>query len=159
MKVRRAEMADMMGLLDLGREMHARSCYAGRATLDERMFRNICVEARRLHGENCCIFVATDGEDKPAGLIIGVLDRLYAIAKEKCATDLFFYVRPGTHWSAMTGLMNSFIRWAKSRPDAIEIRIATSDAIAGADHERLGRYYRRLGMKPCGNVYRMEIAA
>lgn len=151
MPVRAAKFADILRLAELAVEMHQRSVYADRATMDIERFKKLCISAIQNHGKGACLFVAgTDGAPLE-GFILGVVDRLYGIAKEFYATDLFFYVSPAADARSASRLADSFLGWAEGAPGVIEVRPGVSGAME--DWSRAGRLWERKGLRLDGAMY------
>lgn len=157
-EVRPARFTDIPRLAELVGEMHARSVYADRATLDVKAFKALCVQAIQRHGKAACLFVAGGGGagDAPEGFIMGTVDRLFGISRETYATDLFFYCSERSHAHSAGRLLDAFLGWAETAPGVIEIRLGVSGAIG--DWRRAGALYRRRGMVADGAMYVRRIS-
>ncbi|RJF80956.1 hypothetical protein D3877_12035 [Azospirillum cavernae] len=149
--IRPAKFSDILGLADLIAATHQRSVYADRATLDVARFKTLCVSAIQSHGKGSCLFVAVSDDGTIGGFILGVVDRLYGIAKELYATDLFFCVAPGTDARAASGLADAFLSWAERAPGVIEVRPGVSGAVEG--WRRAGTLWERKGLRLDGAMY------
>lgn len=152
--IRPARFTDIPRLAALMGEMHARSVYAGRATLDIKAFKALCVQASRRHGRTACLFVAEGAEVD--GFIMGTVDRLFGISRELYATDLFFYCSERSHPRDAGALLDAFLGWAGGAAGVIEIRLGVSGAIG--DWRRAGALYRRRGMVADGAMYVRRIS-
>ncbi|CAO3403518.1 hypothetical protein [Azospirillum palustre] len=148
--IRPAKFADILRLADLAVEMHQRSVYADRATLEIARFKKLCIPAIQNHGKGACLYVADTG-GRVDGFIVGVIDRLYGISSEFYATDLFFYVSPTADARAASGLADAFLRWAEGAPGVIEVRPGISGAMEG--WERAGKLWERKGLRLDGAMY------
>lgn len=148
--IRPAKFADILQLADLAVEMHQRSVYADRATLEVERFKKLCIPAIQNHGKGSCLFIAENG-GRVGGFIVGVIDRLYGISREFYATDLFFYVSPTADARAASGLADAFLRWAKAAPGVIEVRPGISGAVEG--WERAGKLWEHKGLRLDGAMY------
>lgn len=140
--VRPAQFADILRLVDLAHELHARSVYAGRATADVPAFKALCVRSIRAHGLGACLFVS-EKDGNITGFIFGVIDKIYGILKEHYATDVLFYVSDEGAANDARDLIDSFISWASGVPSVIEIRCGISNAVM--DWKRTSKLYARKG--------------
>ena len=145
--IREAKYIDNIRLGELMREMHEKSAYAGRATLREDLFKNICITAISQHGKKACLFVE-EKDGVVESFIVGCLDRIYGISKEFYATDLFFYSSERASNRAAIGLLKAFTGWAESAENVIEIRLGITGTIGGWD--KLAKLYERLGYSQDG---------
>jgi hypothetical protein len=147
--IRPAKFADILALADLAVEMHQRSVYARRATLEIDRFKKLCIQAIQNHGKGSCLFVADAVTVE--GFILGVVDRLYGISREFYATDLFFYASPCADARAASCLADAFLGWATGVPNVIEVRPGVSGAM---EHwERAGKLWERKGLRLDGAMY------
>jgi hypothetical protein len=154
MAVRASKFADIIRLTDLMRELHQRSTYA-QFTLDEVAFRNLCINAARLHGKGGgCLFVA-EHKGVVEGFIIGAVSRLYNVGKEFEAHDVFFYHSDRGHPRDADGLVEAFHRWAETLPNVVEINMGATNA--AGDSARTAKLYRRRGMTQNGVLYQKRI--
>ena len=151
--IRSGRFGDIPRLTELFREMHARSKYATRATLDEKHVKSLIVQALQRHGathDGGTWVKVAEVNDVVEGFIIGVLDRVYHIGVELMATDLFFYCSPRSDVKAAGELLDSLVGWAKENPKVVEVCCAMTDAIG--DWERTMLLYRRHGFKTTGGM-------
>lgn len=153
MSVRPSKFADIIRLADLMHELHQRSTYAA-FTLDERVFKNLCIEAARVHGTRGCLFVA-EHKGVVEGFIIGAVNRLYNVGKEFEARDLFFYVSDRGDRRDAERLIDAFLGWASTAPGVVEINMGATDAVA--DSSRTAKLYRRKGLTQNGVLYTKRI--
>jgi GNAT superfamily N-acetyltransferase len=147
MVIRPANHIDIMRLFELADEMHARSVYATRCTMDREIFRRLCCQAISNHGKDKCLFVA-DHDGVVGGFIMGIKDRVYGIGKELYATDLFFYVSEDAHPRSASKLLDAFIEWGEAQKDVVELFMGVSGAIG--DFERIQKIYERKGFQADG---------
>ncbi|MBP2230833.1 hypothetical protein J2847_004142 [Azospirillum agricola] len=148
--IRPAKFVDILRLAELAVEMHARSVYADRATLEIDRFKKLCVPAIQNHGKGSCLFVAETG-GRVEGFIVGVIDRLYGISREFYATDLFFYASPAADVRAASRLADAFLGWAEAVPSVIEVRPGVSGAMEAWG--RAGKLWERKGLRLDGAMY------
>lgn len=155
MAVRPAKFADIPRVGELMRELHQRSSYAA-FTLDERVFRNLCIEACRVHGKTGCLYVA-ECRGIVEGFIIGAVNRLYNIGKEFEARDLFFYASTRGDRNDAGRLVDAFLRWAEKVPNVMEINMGATDAAGPGSAARTAKLYRRKGLTQNGVLYQKRI--
>jgi hypothetical protein len=151
--VRTATLADVGAILGLLDEGYHRSKYR-EYTFDKveaRQLINGAVQRIGVKGEGgCCVFVWDDGGVR--GTLIGVLDRIYHVAKEMMATDLFFYVSKDlTSPKAFRELVKSFEEWAWANPKVKKIDLGVTDIIG--EPEKLGVFYKRIGYNQSGLLF------
>jgi hypothetical protein len=154
--IRPAKFGDIPRLTDLMREMQGRSCYA-HCTLEEGRFKEICRQAIQAHGGSACLFVA-ERDGQVQGFVIGALERLYGIAKERYASDLLTYTAEGADARDGIGLYDALLAWAEEVAEAFDvvaIELGATDAVS--DHQRTGRLLERKGLTQYGAIYRKVI--
>lgn len=164
LSIRNATFSDIPAIVGLLQSGFERSHYANNphgAGIDHAEAKRLLVQAIQRHGNKhggaTWVQVAeTDGI--VSGLILGTLARVYAIGTHLMASDLFWVTHPMSSPRDAANLMRSFIEWAKSCPHVIEIKCGTT-AIINEDPAEAGKILERLGMKPYGNLYRMEVEA
>ena len=149
--MREARFSDIPALAGLAERMHCDSIYAERCTMDVPLFKNMCMESIR--SGNHCLYVS-EKDGALTGFLMGCLDRIYGIGKEKYATDVFFYVGDRKDTRAAGRLLKAFVRWAESK-DVVEIHCGLSDAIGSP--ERVSRMYSKLGFRQSGLMMTKEI--
>lgn len=154
MTIRSAKFGDIPRLTELMQEMHTRSCYAARATLDVKATKALFMASIQRHGSHHVGGTSVEVAEKDGvveGFLIGILDRCYHVLSQLMATDLFFYLSErGDPRDAMR-LLNGFVTWAKGNPAVIEVRMGATNAIG--DFERTSVLYRRAGLERCGEMY------
>jgi GNAT superfamily N-acetyltransferase len=93
-----------------------------------------------------------------AGAVVGFLGgalTTYPFCSERLAHDLGFYVAPEARAStAAVRLLRAFRAWALER-GAREVSLGVS---TGGRHERIERFYTRMGFTKMGGVYRARIS-
>jgi len=154
MTVRPAKFSDILSLCKLAEEMHSRSVYAERCTLDRERFKKVCINSIRTHGKASCLYVFED-KGRVTGFIIGVLDRVYGIAKEFYATDLFFFVSEEASGRAAPALLDAFTKWGERQPKVVEVFVGVSGAIG--DWQRTVKMYERKGFRLDGAMLTREV--
>lgn len=151
--VRAATYADAPAIMALLDEGYRRSKYR-EFTLDVPIARNLIVGAiqrTEVKGEGgTCVLVY--GEHEIFGVMVGIIDRIYHVAKELCATDLFFYVsKQCPSPRAFVELLRAFEDWAWSNPKVAKIDLGVTDIIG--DPARLGLFYKNRGYINAGFMY------
>lgn len=158
--IRNANFADIPAILRLLQEGHLRSHYAGTgANIDEAEAKRLLVASIQRHGHTHgggCWVQVSEGQNGIDGLILGTLVRVYAILDKLMASDIFWLVNENADPRAAIGLMRGMVAWAKSSPHVIEIKCGTTSIIS-EDPARAGRILEHMGMKPYGNIYRLEV--
>lgn len=154
--IRPAKFGDIPRLVDLVREMHARSVYAD-LTLDVKETKATLVQAIQRHGKATCVFVA-DAGGGVEGFIVGLTDRIHGIAVERYATDWLFYASPLAGARAAVGLLDAFLGWAETAPGVVMVRLGVSGDVLGDDWPRVGRLYERRGLRQDGAMYTRRMA-
>lgn len=146
--VRAGTVDDIPALLVLGRAMHAESRFRTVRYVPERVEATL----RAVLGGAGCIFVA-----ERAGEIVGGFVGLlvpYYFSDEKCASDLAIFVRPDRRGGILAAsLIHAYIDWAREQGVRhVEIGVST-----GVHPEKTGALLERLGLKPQGGLYVMEL--
>lgn len=162
--IRTATFSDIPAIMRLLQQGFERSHYAKASHgggIDQSEAKRLLVQAIQRHGHKnggaTWVQVAeTDGI--VSGFILGTLARVYAIGTHLMASDLFWITHPMADPRDAANLMRSFMEWAKTCPHVIEIKCGTT-AIINEDPAEAGKILERLGMKPYGNLYRMELEA
>jgi GNAT superfamily N-acetyltransferase len=156
--IRRATFDDAKALIQLIREQHAASKYAGRCPIAEpalaNLVTNMIAQQGQIGPQGSAVFVA-ERDGKVVGFLAGVLDRVYQIGKKLAAQDLFF-VNNGTVGDTMA-LLDAYVAWAVSIRAVLEIVVSWSDTLPGA--EKVAKLYERKGFSKCGELYEMRTDA
>jgi len=158
MTIRAAKFGDIPALAALMCEMHARSCYAGRAELDLKATKGLFFNAIQRHGGSVAgstLANVAERDGTVEGFLIGVLDNCYHVLVELMATDLFTYVSERGDPRDAIRLLEAFMKWAKANPRVIEVRLGATNAIG--DFERTAVLYKRIGLEQCGGLYQMAL--
>jgi hypothetical protein len=157
--VREAEYRDVPIMASLLEEAHMVGSYKDYplegGAISQLLFATL--QRTSVRGEGgTCLYVWDD--DGVQGLIIGVMERIYHVAKDFRATDLFFYIaRAYNDPVAFRMLLKSFEEWAWSHKRVKRIDLGITDIIG--DPKRLAVIYRRFGYNECGvmlNKFRPE---
>lgn len=152
--IRAARAIDRPALVALLQEGFRRSRYSSLGNVSVKHAEDLLLGAILKHGVKAvdgthCMVVERRGEI--AGLHFGMKQRVYLIGDKFSATDLFYYVRPGSPFDAVA-LLESFIAWAESDPRVVEIQPGTTDAVQ--DWRIAGHLYEKRGFEQCGAIFR-----
>lgn len=159
MVIRPATFADIGAIVALLQDGHRRSHYASSdMMIDEREAKRLLVQAIQRHGSKnlggtWVVVAETDG--RITGVLVGTLARLFGICDRLMASDLFWLTSEDADPRDAQRLMRSMVEWARLAPDCLEVKCGTQMTIR-ADPLEAGRVLERLGLKPYGNIYRME---
>jgi hypothetical protein len=156
--IRAARFGDIPAIASVLHEAGARSSYAGRATWDEKECRRLLTQAIQRNGvktEGGTLCLVSEGRAGVDGVLIMVLQRLYLIAPELRAMELFYVVSPGASGRAGVQMLVKALRWLATVPGCIEVAL-TPNSVVG-DPARVGRMLERKGFAPVGTMYRKEI--
>lgn len=156
--IRAAKFQDVPLLEEMLREMYRDGKYATRGELCDKALRELLMgmiaQQGQMGPQASFVRIAEEG-GRPVGFFCGVLDRVYHIAKQLTANDLFLYVRPGAHVKHTLQLIDAYIAWAGSNRRVIEIVLSWSDTLPGA--ERIAPLYCRKGFHKSGEMYEMRL--
>ncbi len=140
--IRNAMGADMPQLMALGKRLHGKSPYPDvpidiqtcGATLGQ------CINS----AFGFAMVAVHDG--KITGFMLGAAVPLW-FSRKRSATDFITYAEtPGDGMR----MLRTFVRWAWSIDNVVEITLAQS---SGIDVERSAKLYERLGLKRVGSLY------
>ena len=149
--VRPATLDDMDGLFDLGSEMHAESQTLRTHEIHFDQVHGILTEI--LTNPRDDIFLWVIERD---GLVLGALfaeSSKDLWTRSRMAFVHAIYVRPRHRTSkSCIRLIKTFLTWARGNSDVIRI-----DAAAGINDNRAGSTFQKLGLKPRGHYYGMEV--
>ncbi len=93
--------------------------------------------------------MAVDDDDRPQGLLLGLIDDLF-FSRYNYATDVTFYVRE-RYRHLVPGMVKRFMTWAESKPRVVYVALGISSGIG--DLERVGKVYESLGLSKIGGIY------
>lgn len=158
--VRSGEYTDVPIIMELISEAHEFSKYKD-LTIDKDVLKLLilgAIQRMNVKGEGgTCVYVYDD--DGVHGFIIGVTERIYHVAKEFRASDIFFYVTESYNDPlAFRMLLKSFEEWAWSNKRVKKIDIGITDIIG--EPRRLAAVLSRFGYNECGLMvekYRPEV--
>lgn len=158
--IRAAKAMDVPQLAALLRAAFARSKYVGLGSIDVNYAKSFLLQMIMGHqqpGEEgtCCMVWEENGEVR--GLHFAMRQRVYLVGDKFQASDVFFYLEPGSSPFAWAALLSRFLRWAKSDPAVIEITPGCTDIIPGVPWKRIAAMYQRAGFKQTGAIFAREI--
>lgn len=159
MAVRPARLADILRIIEVAREGHAKSVYARLGDIDRDCARTLFARAIHGHGrtnDGASFFLVSHKGDDIQGYFWGYLDRVYQIGDKLAATDVHFYLTPRANPRDALTMLTQFIRWADGIEDCIEIMVGKTDIIA-ADDGRYEALLKRKGFTTFGKIYRRAI--
>lgn len=146
--IRTATLSDIDGIVELAKHFYGQM-EGGR--FSEKIFRpNI----RMLIKSENSIVILCEHDGKISGALIGVIDRLW-YSEDFVAHDLAFAVKPKASGLYAWLMAKQFIRWAKSKPNVVDITMQVSSGLGEA--ERVGALYEALGMKKMGGCYSLFV--
>ena len=155
--IRAATPSDIQGMVDVLRWGHQNSLYA-HLTFNEREAARIVMACISRHGKKnqagTWVQVA-DKEGEVVGLIVGVLNRVYEVAEEMVASDVWWLATPACGGRDRGGLMLSLRNWAQRPPKCHELAVVASDVMgtaAAAEH-----VLAHMGLEKCGGIWRMDM--
>lgn len=148
--VRDAEFSDAKMIMELLYEGHRNSKLRD-FRIDMNVARQTILSAlqrSKVKGDGgMCVFVWDDYGVQ--GVIIGVMERIYHIAKEFRTTDIFFYIsRSYKDPMAFRSLLKAFEDWSWSNSRVKKIDLGVTDLFG--DPRRLSRIYERFGYNESG---------
>lgn len=157
MTIRRASHTDMNRLYELVEELHAASEYPAREIdLSPRAVREL-FQAALAHnghtGSGGTLLNLYEKDGKAVGFMLGGLQRVYHICNRLEAQDFFLYCSPEAPARASSQLLDAFIEWALGNPKVADIVLSSND-VAGADPEKLGKMFARKGFTKRGEIWK-----
>lgn len=153
--IRPAKMTDIPRLVDILKDAHSRSVYAGKVGVDERQARGLLAEAVMASFNSAAFAKVSERAGQIEGFLIGITAPLYLIGDRLMATDLFWIATAQVEPRDPRQLMADFIAWAKANPLVFEVRCGTTPVIQAP--EKAARILKRLGMNEYGQFHRLEV--
>ena len=144
--IRLADIPDIDEICELGAELLAQSVYSD-IKPDESKYRLFI--AGLMGTKKGAVFIAVDDDDKPQGMLLGLIDDLF-FSRYSYATDVAFYVREG-YRHLVPGLMKRFMAWAEGKTRVVYISLGISSGTG--DLERIGQVYESFGLARVGGIY------
>jgi len=144
--IRLADIPDIDEICKLGSELLAQSVYSD-IKPDESKYRLFV--AGLMGTKKGAVFVAVDDDDKPQGMLFGLIDDLF-FSRYCYATDVAFYVREG-YRHLVPALMKRFMSWAEGKPRVMYISLGISSGTG--DLARVGELYEKFGLERVGGIY------
>lgn len=159
MAIRPARPADIMRIVRVMCEGHAKSIYRDKGCVDERYARSMIATAIQKHGHTHhggqFLLVAHEGDDI-TGYYWAFLDRVYQVGDKLSATEIHCYTTERCHPKDSLSMLRQFVDWAHKVPDTIEVLVGKTDIIA-EDDGSYERYLHRKGFAEFGRIYRLPI--
>lgn len=158
MTLRRATLSDVPGMSDVLDDIHARSVYAGKATINPALARSVLAQSIQRHGgkgEGGTWCMVSESDGTVTGFIIGMLHPIYQVGEMCTATDLFWITTEKASARDRVGLMLSMVDWAKAHKKVFDIICASPATVS--DPEKLGKIMAALGFEPFGSLWRIEV--
>jgi len=158
--IRAARTTDVPAMVGILEERYRASAYAELGEMDHRQANRLLVASVQRHGgrgASGTLAMVAEHDGAVNGFIIGWLESVYLIGVPLMATDVFFTTSVGAEGRDVAALALTFTRWAEANPRVVEIKMGVVDTF-GVDLDRADGFYRRLGLKKCGAIYRRSIA-
>lgn len=153
--IRPAKMTDILRMVDILKDAHSRSIYAGKCGVNERQAKGLLGEAVMASFSGAAFADVSERAGQVEGFLIGITAPVYLIGDRLMATDLFWIATTQVEPKDPRQLMARFIEWAKAIPDVCEIRCGTTPVIQAP--EKAARMLKRLGMTEFGQFHRLEV--
>lgn len=156
--IRAARFSDIPALIDLVHEAAKGTRYAENCTFDTQAAKNLLTALvgqkgkREEHG-TFCVVVESDGALE--GLLFMVVQRVYFVANQLKAMDVFFYTKKSAPRGAGMAMLTAAETWCRSVPDLIEIMVTPNDTLG--DYARVGRVLERKDWRQFGAMYRKGV--
>jgi L-amino acid N-acyltransferase YncA len=157
--IRPAKYGDVPRIVDLLKEMHAASKYAGHVGVDHKSAHDLITQCVRRHAgqhEGATLVFVVERDGQVEGFMVGMLDRIYHIGDRLTANDLYLHTTKAAPPGSARGLFRRYMKWAADNPKVYEIASSWSDAIPGA--QKVGRMYQALGFEKCGEMFIKRVA-
>ncbi len=140
--IRKAQVADLPALMELGERLHEKSPYA-----DVPTDLQTCANTLGHCISNAFGFAMVAEKDgKITGLLLGAAVPLW-FSRRRSASDIVTYAEsPGDGYR----LIKAFLKWAWSVPLVVEVTMAQS---SGIDTDRMSVLYEHAGLERVGNIY------
>ena len=155
--IRPARFQDIPRLVDLIHEAAKGSVYARGCTFDEAeasrlVMGLIAAHGRREAGGAWCGVVENG---KVEGMLLVALNRVYFVAHQLRAQDMFFFVTRKAGPASGMALLRACVDWCREVPGLVEVVITPNDAVPsrGKVEKALGRQ----GFCTFGSLYRKEV--
>jgi GNAT superfamily N-acetyltransferase len=145
-RVRDATAADIEQLVEMSRMLHAEGSHRD-LPIHEPKLRAFLAFAIRDPGHACLVYEDRDGQ--LAGMMAGYV-AAHFFSLEKCAYDLFVFVRPARRGSLVAYRLCAAFEAFARRSNARTLCFGTIANIAPA---RTRKFYTGLGMSESGSIY------
>lgn len=152
--IRPAKFADIVRIVELMHEMHARSRYHDTDKVNDKTAHQLIAQCVHRHGHThaggAMVMVAVH-DNVVEGFMVGMLDNLYHIGHKLMAQDVFLYTSDKADPLDFMRLLKAYVKWASGNPKVVEIKLSWTDAVDGA--EKLDAIYEGLGFRRCGHIF------
>lgn len=153
--IRTARLTDIPRLIDIIHERAQATDYATTCTFDEAHAQDLLTRAIMQHGkreDGGTFCLVHEHKGKVQGFLFLVLCRVYLVAHQLRAMDLFWFSTPKAQPGAGAKMLDAGVAWCGKVPGLIEIDIVATD-VAG-DPRRVGLLLGRKGFEEAGKMYR-----
>ena len=156
--IRPAINGDIPRLAEIMMDLHARSKFASRCTVNKgevkRMFLGFIARNQSRGIGGTCVFVA-ERDGKVEGFMVGLLDQVYHIGSKLSANDVYFTVTQRADPRDASRLLSAYDAWASANPNVITINLSATDVIEPT--KRVEKLFRRRGFIRCGAIYERSV--
>lgn len=147
-EIRRATIADLDAMLELGTRAHVASRYSG-IKIDELAAKTNVLAM--VHNRAQCAFLAFRN-GRLVGMLLGISIPWF-FSRQPYATDLMTYAE---HAGAGRALIKRFVQWAFDERKVPGIELSTSFGGTEEQRARTERVYRSMGFEPVGSYFAMR---
>lgn len=158
MSVRPANFVDIPRIVEIIREAHGRSVYAGRGEVDTTYAKRLLAQSIQRHGgthEGSTLVLVSERAGAVEGVIVGMLDRVQVFGDKLWATDLFFIGTRKMPPMDALAMLNGLAEWAEKAPACIEVKVGVTSVVG--DWQRAKGLYERAGFAQVGALYERRI--
>lgn len=144
-EIRKAVLADVPALIELGRQMHDESPRFRRYAFSADRLQTSLLNILQL--DQCCAFVAEKDEEVIGG-ILGIAVDHYACELKQASDLAFFMHRAHRGSTAAVRLVRAYVEWAIEQGAEPSIGINT-----GVNPERTARLFHAIGGRQSGTTW------
>lgn len=155
---RAARAIDIPAIEALVRDQHARSKYAGRVEISDKVMRSLfeaAVAGQNQTGPQATFLRVAEEDGRIVAFMLGTLARVYHIGNKLAAMDMFLCAYADAKATHALRLVSEYLEWAKSNPKVIEIILSWHNALPGA--ERMAQVFEHKGMVKVGEMYELRL--
>lgn len=157
-RVRPGKSADAFALAAILEERQADTRYAGHASVDPKLARQLFAQAAMRHGhtnDGGMFLMVHETRGEIDAFILGALTRIYMVFDKFAATDVFLLGKRDCDPRALNPLVDAYITWAEANPRVHEIGLSWADTLPNS--RRITKSFIRRGFTLCGETYRREV--